>query len=151
MAVDDDGGAVVVDTMVFSWMFGDLSTEPRRTYATLLQGRPLVLAAQTVAELRAGARMRSWGDKRRADLDERIRRVSVASVDNATVNAYVDLKVECTVQGLGFDNKVHDGDRWIAATAIRFGLPLVSHDTIFLRVPGLSLITELPPDTPREP
>ena len=30
-------------------------------------------------------------------------------------------------------------DRWIAATAIRLGIPLVSNDTIFKAVPGLTL------------
>ncbi len=144
MAIDDGGGAVVVDTMVFSWMLGNLASELRLSYATRLQGRPLVLAAQTVAEIRAGALMRNWGDRRRDELDDRIRRVRVAGVDNETVTAYVGLKVACTNQGLGLGSKNHDGDRWIAATAIRLGLPLVSHDKIFLDAPGLTLVTELP-------
>jgi predicted nucleic acid-binding protein len=37
--------------------------------------------------------------------------------------------------------KVHDADRWIAATAVRLGLPLVSNDGIFVDVPGLKLET----------
>jgi predicted nucleic acid-binding protein len=35
---------------------------------------------------------------------------------------------------------LHDGDRSIAATAVRLGVPLVSHDGIFADVPGLELI-----------
>jgi hypothetical protein len=38
---------------------------------------------------------------------------------------------------------VHDGYRWIAATAKRYAIPLVSHDGIFRNAPGLDLITEL--------
>ncbi len=33
----------------------------------------------------------------------------------------------------------HNADRWIAATALRLGIPLVSNDTIFKAVPGLTL------------
>ncbi len=38
-----------------------------------------------------------------------------------------------------------DADRWIAATAIRLGLPLVSHDAVFRDAPGLNLETALEP------
>ncbi len=38
-------------------------------------------------------------------------------------------------------DKVHDGDRWIAAAAIRLGLPLVSHDGVFDGAPRLEFIT----------
>ena len=38
-------------------------------------------------------------------------------------------------------DKVHDGDRWIAATGPRLRLPVASHDRIFSGVPGLSLLT----------
>jgi predicted nucleic acid-binding protein len=33
----------------------------------------------------------------------------------------------------------HNADRWIAATALRLGIPPVSDDTIFKAVPGLTL------------
>jgi predicted nucleic acid-binding protein len=33
----------------------------------------------------------------------------------------------------------HNADRWIAATAIRLGVPLVSNDAIFHGMPGLTL------------
>jgi tRNA(fMet)-specific endonuclease VapC len=35
----------------------------------------------------------------------------------------------------------HNADRWIAATAIRLGIPLVSNDGIFHDAPGLELET----------
>lgn len=38
--------------------------------------------------------------------------------------------------------KDHTGDRWIAATAIRWGLPLLSGDGIYRRAPGLNLLVE---------
>lgn len=33
----------------------------------------------------------------------------------------------------------HDADRWVASTALRLGVPLVSNDQIFKDVPGLVL------------
>jgi predicted nucleic acid-binding protein len=39
-------------------------------------------------------------------------------------------------------DKVHDGDRWIAATALRLNChPLVTHDGVFDETPGLQIIT----------
>jgi predicted nucleic acid-binding protein len=35
----------------------------------------------------------------------------------------------------------HNADRWIAATAVRLGVPLVSNDTIFRNAPGVELET----------
>lgn len=37
----------------------------------------------------------------------------------------------------------HVADRWIAATALHMGLPLVAHDGIFRDVPGLALLTSV--------
>ena len=34
------------------------------------------------------------------------------------------------------------GDRWIAATAIRLDLTLISHEGIFIDAPGLRVITD---------
>jgi len=54
--------------------------------------------------------------------------------------------VRCQQAGHALGDKFHDGDRWIAATAIRLGVPLVSHDRLFTETPGLQLITAA--DTP---
>lgn len=44
-------------------------------------------------------------------------------------------------EGHALAGKPHDGDRWIAATAIRLGAPLVSHDRVFVGAPGLELLS----------
>jgi predicted nucleic acid-binding protein len=56
---------------------------------------------------------------------------------------HAGLKDQCLRNGHALGQKVHDGDRWIAATAVRYGIPLVSHDQIFKGVPDLELLTEL--------
>jgi predicted nucleic acid-binding protein len=35
--------------------------------------------------------------------------------------------------------RAHNADRWIAATAVRLGVPLASSDAIFQDVPGIAL------------
>lgn len=42
-----------------------------------------------------------------------------------------------------WNQKEHEADRWIAASALWLGLPLVAHDGIFRDVPGLELLTTL--------
>jgi predicted nucleic acid-binding protein len=133
-------GPVVVDTMVFSW---SLSSMRSHLYAPHIQGRALVLAAQTAAELWASALIGGWGESRRRELDERISRVRVAGATRAIANVYAQLKASCRAIGHPLHEKIHDGDRWIAATAVRYSIPLVSHDGVFKDVPGLELITEL--------
>ena len=45
--------------------------------------------------------------------------------------------------GHALAQRPHDADCWIAATAVRLGVPLVSHDSVFRNVPGLTLETML--------
>ena len=52
---------------------------------------------------------------------------------------YVALRVRCEQAGHALAQSHHDADRWIAATAIRLGVPLVSHDAVFKGAPGLLL------------
>ena len=39
--------------------------------------------------------------------------------------------------------KDHEADRWVAASAIWLGIPLVTHDAIFAKVRDLTLLTKL--------
>jgi predicted nucleic acid-binding protein len=41
------------------------------------------------------------------------------------------------------EQKDHEADRWVAATAMRLDLPLVAHDAIFANVENARLITRL--------
>jgi predicted nucleic acid-binding protein len=51
--------------------------------------------------------------------------------------------IEAVGHALG--QREHTADRWIAATAIRLGIPLVSNDRIFHGAPGVNL-ESLAPD-----
>jgi hypothetical protein len=59
------------------------------------------------------------------------------------VLVYAQLRVACERIGHALSQRDHDADRWVAATALRLGIPLVSNDAIFNNVPGLALETLL--------
>jgi predicted nucleic acid-binding protein len=58
------------------------------------------------------------------------------------ITACAELRLRCRQAGHALGDKLHDGDRWIAATAIRLDVTLVTHDGIFTDAPGLRVITE---------
>ncbi len=57
------------------------------------------------------------------------------------VQVYARLRADCEALGHALGQREHNADRWIAATALRLGVPLVSNDGIFQDVPGLNIET----------
>lgn len=104
-----------------------------------------MLAAQTVAELRFGALWAGWGPARKAELEDRLARARVVPVDEDLVWEVAQLRVACRRAGHALADDRHANDLWIAATAVRYQLPLIAHDGVFRNTPGLGLRTELPP------
>ena len=58
---------VVVDTMVISWLFDDRPSPLADRYRTLIGPAPVLLAFQTVMELRFGAMRAGWASFGTAD------------------------------------------------------------------------------------
>jgi predicted nucleic acid-binding protein len=134
---------VLLDTNVFTaWL------KPRSTliplYGKHVFGRRIAITQQTVAEARYGAVVAGWGEKRLDNLERLIHRSAILPADDETTWAYARLRAECRQTGHPLHQKQHGGDLWIAAAAIRWQLPLVAHDAVFIRCPGLELLTELP-------
>ncbi|QLQ09893.1 MAG: PIN domain-containing protein [Nocardioidaceae bacterium] len=132
---------VVVDTMVVGWLINHDPRDLKDTYRALIGDASIVLALQTLGEMRAGTLESNWGEFRTRRLQRALADFEIARPDEATADAYARLRADCRRIGHGLHDKKHDGDRWIAATAVRLGVPLVSHDRIFLNVPGLRIIT----------
>ena len=133
---------VLVDTNVFTaWL------SPRSTllpmYGKHVFGRRIAIAQQTVAEVRYGAIAAGWGERRLETVERLLHRSRVLPVDDETTWAYARLRVQCRALGHPLHQKQHVGDLWIAATAIRWQLPLVAHDAVFLDCPDAQLLTEL--------
>lgn len=133
-------GPIVIDTDVFS---ADLVPGSRlaERYASLITGRPAFISFQTAAELRYGGIRRGWGPARMLRLEAKLQRVEVIHSGPELVAIYAQLRADCEGTGHALGQKAHTADRWIAATAIRLGIPLVSNDGIFRGAPGLRLET----------
>jgi predicted nucleic acid-binding protein len=138
------GARVVVDTSVISLELAEQETERLRLYAPFLTGRRLLVSFQTACELQYGALRGRWGERRLRRLAWLLEvKTKVMQSDGETIVAAARLRSECDRLGHALAAKDHEGDRWVAATAIRPGVPLVAHDGIFLNAPGLQLLTLL--------
>ena len=133
-------GPVVIDTDVYD---ADLVPGSRlaAVYEPIIVGRPAFISFQTAAELRYGALRRSWGAARMRSLEARIDRAETVHSGPELVLEYAQLRAECERLGHALGQRDHDADRWIAATALRLGIPLVSNDGIFANVPRLTVET----------
>ena len=136
------GRTVVVDTNVFGIALGTDPLGLASRYAKHLNGAVLVVSFQTVAELRFGALRANWGSARVAAMEDRLRQALVVPPHDALAHGWAHLRNECRKIGHALQDKNHHGDLWIAATAYLAGVPLVTHDSVFSGVPGLSVITE---------
>ncbi len=91
--------------------------------------------------MRYGALHAGWGELRTRRLERTIAQFEVSQPDDLTITLCAQLRNDCRSAGHPLAAKVHDGDRWIAATAIRLGVPLLSDDGIFRDAPQLELLT----------
>lgn len=129
-------GPVVVDTNVYGAELVP-NSKLATLYEPILVGRPVLISFQTAAELRYGALLRGWGPARLLKLEARINAAEIVHSGPELIDGYARLRVACTRAGHALAQRNHDADRWIAATAVRLGVPLVSDDRIFEGAPGL--------------
>jgi tRNA(fMet)-specific endonuclease VapC len=112
-------------------------------YDAHLRGKSLALSFATISELRFGALKGDWGAVRIKRMEEYFSEVAtVVMPDNDLVNVCARLRDRCRREGHALCDKIHDSDRWIASTAIRYGVSLISDDGIFENVHGLVLLRE---------
>ena len=103
----------------------------------------MAVSPQTVAEARYGALKAGWGPRRLRQVEQMTSRVRVLDVDGEIIEAVAQRWSRCRLIGHALHQRVRNADLWIAAAAIRWGLPLVAHDAVFVGCPGLDLRTEL--------
>ena len=72
-------------------------------------------------------------------LEAKIAAAEVVHSGDELVAIYARLRSECVRIGHALGQREHDADRWIASTALRLGIPLVSNDRVFEGTPGLQL------------
>ena len=86
-----------------------------------------------------------WCAARRTRLAAVIGTAEISWPDPETAQCFAMLQAACWRDGHPLAQAAHTADAWIAATAIRRNMPLVSHDAVFQRRTEFELITELPP------
>jgi tRNA(fMet)-specific endonuclease VapC len=151
---------VLLDTNVVSFVFkGDTRASD---YAPLLQGHQLALSFMTIAELYEWTAQRNWGEKRIIQLEQALTTYLVIPSDAVLCRSRLKIRkhlickihhrifnlerwgiLRAAQQAIG--KTIAPQDAWIAATALRHGLPLVTHNpSDFQGVAGLEVRSILP-------
>lgn len=131
-------GGVVLDTNIFG---SSLRPGGRlwESAGEMLDDAAILVSFMTVAELRFGASLAGWGQKRLVELEVRLDAAEVVWPGPRLVANYVDVRTWATRAGHPLGGRAHEADRWIAATAFSLELPLVTSDQVFTSVPGLDV------------
>jgi tRNA(fMet)-specific endonuclease VapC len=123
----------LLDTDVFSF-FGKAGNKTAALYEKHVTRKTTALSFVTVGELLLWPKVRNWGSQKIAELQRRINLAQIIPYDMRLCETYADLKDKITKAG----SPVPDNDLWIAATAVRHSIPLVTHNRRnFDDIPGL--------------
>jgi predicted nucleic acid-binding protein len=140
--------AVVIDTMVVSALVQpDQNSADARAYRSLIDNRHVAVSFATVTELRYGALKARWGELRRRGLERDLAMLTVVPPDDRLMSICATLRARCEAEGHGRGDKIHEADRWIAATALRLSIPLISDDRIYDGVDDLVVESRRRPST----
>ncbi len=131
--------ALLLDTNVVSFL---LKKDTRaEDFKPLLRGRILYLSFASVAELYRWALGRNWGQGRIGRLERTLRSYAILPYDRDLAWAWASVMDACSRQG----SSMSTTDAWIAATACRHCLPLLTHNVKHFVAPerycGLELVT----------
>ncbi len=123
----------VIDTSVVSYILKKHSLAS--VYWELLKGRHLGVSFMTVAELYCWPLRHNWGEQRIVALRHHLWGYTVLPYTDAM--SWEWAKIKCR-RG----RPISDPDAWIAATALLYEVPLVTHNPRhFLHIEGLEVLT----------
>lgn len=124
---------VVVDTSVVSYILKQHTLAVH--YRKHLEGRLVGISFMSVAELYRWPLLRGWGASKITALKDHLRSYVVLPYDDAMCWEWARLM---SVKGRPMD----PADAWIAATAIRYQAPLLTHNAKhFLHIEELRVVT----------
>jgi tRNA(fMet)-specific endonuclease VapC len=129
--------SIVVDTNILSY---ELKRDTRAVlYASHLQNKTLAISFVTLAELLLWANRRNWGKRRLIELDALLSRYFVINSNDVICHIWAKVTLACERKG----HQIAENDAWIAACAIHYNAPLVTHNwRDFADIPDLEVITE---------
>ena len=130
---------VVIDTDVASWLLDPRPSPHAEEARRVVADRARVVSFVTVTELRYGALRAGWGELRRRRLERSLAELDVIQTSETLIDRCASLRAEASRAGHALAQKIHEADRWGAATALVLRLELVAGDGIFENVSGLDV------------
>ncbi len=130
---------IVVDTDVISFIFkGDTRAD---LYDPHLVGKLTIASFMTVAELDRWAIQYTWGEAKRNGLETFLQKYFISFSDRALCRKWAEAVYSARRNG----RPIRTADAWIAATALLYEVPLVTHNcSNYAGVAGLDVISEAP-------
>ncbi len=128
---------IIVDTDVTSYLLKeDSRTELYRPH---LFGLPKMISFMTLAELHRWELQNNWGAKRIKQAREFLDDFSVIYADAKLCEIWAQIETDAHKKG----RPIETADAWIAAVALMFDVPLVTHNRKhFENVTNLKIISE---------
>jgi tRNA(fMet)-specific endonuclease VapC len=108
-------------------------------YRPHLDGYDHVVSFQTVAELYEGATLARWGTAKWLALETLLATMRTIDTTDSVCEWWAEIRAVRRVQPIAV------ADCWIAATAVAYGLELVTHNPAdFAGIPWLTVLSEAP-------
>lgn len=127
---------ILIDTDIASFVFK--GSEFAKPYTPVLDGYDLALSFMTIAELFQWAFQNQWGNQRVTQLEKYLQNYVIIPVDQPLCRFWAQVRSERRKMG----RVISPQDAWIAATALRHQIPLVTHNVKdFKDIPNLDLAT----------
>jgi tRNA(fMet)-specific endonuclease VapC len=128
---------ILLDTNIVSFIFKEDTRA--QDYWPHLQGNQLLVSIVTIGELRLWTMVHQWQPKRIQALEAYLRATYTPVVLNDEICTQW-AKIQAQARAIGRPINANDG--WIAATAVQYNLPLVTHNPKdFENIAPLELIT----------
>jgi predicted nucleic acid-binding protein len=108
-------------------------------YKPHIEGKLQMIAAQTFAELEVWPLEKNWGSKRHMALRSSLEKFVFVEANKEIAILWAEIQTHAKRIG----RSITVGDAWIAATALAYDAPLVTHNRKdFENVSGLKVVSE---------
>ena len=128
--------SVLLDTSIVSVFLkiSPVHAERRAAIEQAILGRVPLISFVTVAEIYYWAETRNWQQRRKGDLEKHLKMYVVLEPTRDTAAIWAATKYKAKSSGI----HLQPNDLWIAASALEYGVELISADADFDRIEGLT-------------